>query len=176
MNVRVKRPERLHRLRNAIHGKLMSGQVYAKRPFPRIAVLNINGRAPNRSNLLAEAGAVGSTVKCQDANCRREHRARDQERAVSNDLISLRLAAEALYCFPMIEWSACPEVEQNLRKVSGAWIFRGSRVPVTALFENLEAGASIDDFLSWFPGVTKAQVEAVLEYTISSLESERLAA
>ena len=76
----------------------------------------------------------------------------------------------------MIEWSACPEVEQNPRKVSGAWIFRGSRVPVTALFENLEAGASIDDFLSWFPGVRKAQVEAVLEYTISSLESERLAA
>ena len=81
-----------------------------------------------------------------------------------------------MYCLRMIEWSTCPDVEQNPRKVSGAWIFRGSRVPVTALFENLEAGASIDDFLSWFPGVTKAQVEAVLEYTISSLESERLAA
>jgi uncharacterized protein (DUF433 family) len=76
----------------------------------------------------------------------------------------------------MMEWSTCPEVEQNPRKVSGAWIFRGSRVPVTALFENLEAGASVDDFLSWFPGVTKDQVEAVLEYTISSLESDRLAA
>lgn len=76
----------------------------------------------------------------------------------------------------MIKWSACPEVEQHPRKVSGAWVFRGSRVPVTALFENIEAGASIDDFLCWFPGVTKAQVEAVLEYAISSLESERLAA
>ena len=76
----------------------------------------------------------------------------------------------------MMEWSTCLEVEQNERKVSGAWIFRGTRVPVTALFENLEAGASIDDFLSWFPGVTKEQVEAVLEHTIETLEVERLAA
>ncbi len=84
--------------------------------------------------------------------------------------------AEALYCYPMMEWSTCPEVEQNARKVSGVWIFRGTRVPVTALFENLEAGASIDDFLSWFPGVTKEQVEAVLEHTIRTLDVERLAA
>jgi uncharacterized protein (DUF433 family) len=76
----------------------------------------------------------------------------------------------------MIDWSQCPEVEQDPKKVSGAWIFRNTRVPVTALFENLEAGASVNDFLSWFPGVTKEQVEAVLEYTISSLETERLAA
>ena len=68
----------------------------------------------------------------------------------------------------MMEWSTCPEVEQNPRKVSGAWIFRGTRVPVAALFENLEAGASIEDFLSWFPGVTKKQVEAVLEHTIQT--------
>ena len=64
----------------------------------------------------------------------------------------------------MMEWSTCPEVEQNPRKVNGAWIFRGTRVPVAALFENLEAGASIDDFLSWFPGVTKDQVEAVRDF------------
>lgn len=84
--------------------------------------------------------------------------------------------AEALYCNPVMEWSTCSEVEQNPRKVSGALIFRGTRVPVTALFENLEAGASVDDFLSWFPGVTKEQVEAVLEHTIQTLEVERLAA
>jgi uncharacterized protein (DUF433 family) len=76
----------------------------------------------------------------------------------------------------MIEWSTCPEVEQNPRKVSGAWVFRGTRVPVTALFENLEAGASVDDFLSWFQGVTREQVEAVLEYTIHTLEADRVAA
>jgi uncharacterized protein (DUF433 family) len=47
---------------------------------------------------------------------------------------------------------------------------------VTALFENLEGGASIDDFLSWFPGVTREQVVAVLEYAIKSLKEDRLAA
>ena len=88
----------------------------------------------------------------------------------------LRRAADPLYCYLMMEWSTCAEVEQNARKVSGAWIFRGTRVPVTALFENLEAGASIDDFLLWFPGVTKEQVEAVLEHKIQSLGVERLAA
>jgi len=76
----------------------------------------------------------------------------------------------------MIEWSTCPVVEQNPRKVSGAWVFRGTRVPVTALFENLEAGASVDDFLSWFEGVTREQVESVLEHTIHTLESDRVAA
>jgi uncharacterized protein (DUF433 family) len=76
----------------------------------------------------------------------------------------------------MMDWSSCPAVEQNPEKVSGAWVFRGTRVPVLALFENLEAGASIDDFLLWFPGVTKAQVEAVLDYTIQSLRTDQQAA
>ena len=51
-----------------------------------------------------------------------------------------------------------------------------TRVPVTALFENLEAGASVEDFLEWFPGLTRAQVEEVLEHTIHTLEAERVAA
>jgi uncharacterized protein (DUF433 family) len=76
----------------------------------------------------------------------------------------------------MMDWSACPAVERDPEKVSGAWVFRGTRVPVVALFENLEGGASIDDFLSWFPGVTRGQVEAVLEYTIESLRPGRQAA
>ena len=76
----------------------------------------------------------------------------------------------------MIEWSECTAVEQNPRKVGGAWVFRGTRVPVTALFENLESGASIDEFLSRFPGVNRDQVEAVLPHTIQTLEEERLAA
>ena len=59
-------------------------------------------------------------------------------------------------------WSECPEVERKPEKVSGAWVFRGTRVPVKALFENLEDGACIDDFLKWFPGVGRGQVEAVL--------------
>src|SRR6476659_10499257 len=47
----------------------------------------------------------------------------------------------------MLDWGTCKEVERVEGKVSGAWVFRGSRVPVRALFENLESGASIDDFL-----------------------------
>ena len=62
------------------------------------------------------------------------------------------------------KWDNCPEVERQADKVSGAWVFKGTRVPVHALFENLEGGASVDDFLEWFPGVTRRQVEAVLEY------------
>ena len=76
----------------------------------------------------------------------------------------------------MLDWSTCPAVERDPEKVSGSWVFRGTRVPVVALFENLEGGASIEDFLSWFPGVTRAQVEAVLDYTIQSLQTGRRAA
>ena len=76
----------------------------------------------------------------------------------------------------MLDWSSCPAVERDPEKVSGSWVFRGTRIPVVALFENLEGGASIEDFLSWFPGVTRAQVEAVLEYTIRSLQTGRQAA
>ena len=76
----------------------------------------------------------------------------------------------------MMDWSLCPAVERAREKVSGAWVFRGTRIPVTALFENLEDGASVDDFVSWFPGVTKEQVTTVLEYTADSLKDDRLAA
>ena len=71
--------------------------------------------------------------------------------------------------FSMLDWDACKEVERIEGKVSGAWVFRGSRVPVRALFENLESGASIDDFLKWFPGVTLEQVVAVLAHAEQSL-------
>jgi uncharacterized protein (DUF433 family) len=70
----------------------------------------------------------------------------------------------------MIDWSQCTAVERIPGKVSGAWLFRGSRVPVKALFENLEAGATVDEFLEWFEGVSRDQVEAVLEHAHRSLE------
>ena len=54
-------------------------------------------------------------------------------------------------------------------KVSGAWLFKETRVPVAALFENLESGARVEEFMEWFPGVTREQVEAVLEHTERSL-------
>ena len=69
----------------------------------------------------------------------------------------------------MLDWSACHAVERDPDKVGGAWVFKGTRVPVTALFENLEDGASVDQFLEWFPGVTRSHVEAVLEHALRSL-------
>jgi uncharacterized protein (DUF433 family) len=69
-----------------------------------------------------------------------------------------------------MDWTECPEVERSPAKVSGAWVFRGTRVPVKALFENLEDGATDAQFLEWFPGVTRTHVESVLEFTDSSLD------
>jgi uncharacterized protein (DUF433 family) len=76
----------------------------------------------------------------------------------------------------MMDWSSCLAVERDSEKVSGAWVFRGTRLPVVALFENLEGGATVSDFLSWFPGVTREQVDAVLEHAIRSLQTGRQAA
>ena len=65
----------------------------------------------------------------------------------------------------MISSDRCWAVERDPEKVSGAWVFANTRVPVRALFENLEDGATVDQFVEWFPGVTRQQVEAVLEFT-----------
>lgn len=59
--------------------------------------------------------------------------------------------------------------ERDPNKVSGAWVFRGTRVPVTAFFENLKDGATVDEFLEWFPGVTRVQVEELLDYGLMTL-------
>lgn len=76
-------------------------------------------------------------------------------------------------CELMLDWKDCLEVERSPDKVSGAWVFRGTRVPVRALFDNLEAGAKVDDFLAWFEGVTRAQVDAVLEHASASLSTAK---
>ena len=69
----------------------------------------------------------------------------------------------------MLDWSKCAAVERVPGKVSGAWLFKGTRVPVAALFENLESGATVDDFLEWFQGATRDQIEAVLKHAEQSL-------
>jgi uncharacterized protein (DUF433 family) len=69
----------------------------------------------------------------------------------------------------MLDWSQCSAVERVAGKVSGEWLFKGTRVPVRALFENLEDGARVDDFLEWFPAVTREQVELVLRHAERSL-------
>lgn len=64
----------------------------------------------------------------------------------------------------VLDWNRCDAVERTPEKVSGAWVFRGTRIPVTTLFENLEDGATVADFLNWFPGVTREQVVSVSEF------------
>jgi len=69
----------------------------------------------------------------------------------------------------MIDWSECGAVERTPDTLSGAWRFRNTRVPVRALFENLESGATIDQFVEWFPGVARDQALAVLAFAEKSL-------
>ena len=69
----------------------------------------------------------------------------------------------------MLDWSQCSAVERSADKMSGAWVFRGTRVPVKSLFENVEDGSTVDDFLEWFPGVGREQVVAVLAFAELSL-------
>jgi uncharacterized protein (DUF433 family) len=68
----------------------------------------------------------------------------------------------------MMDWSTCAAVERDPERVSGAWIFRGTRVPIAALFENLEDGVSVDEFVRLFPGVTLGQARTVLEHAARS--------
>jgi uncharacterized protein (DUF433 family) len=68
----------------------------------------------------------------------------------------------------MIDWSSCESVEHQADIVSNAWVFRGTRVPVAALFENLEDGATVTQFVEWFPGVSSNQVRSVLEHAAHS--------
>jgi uncharacterized protein (DUF433 family) len=68
----------------------------------------------------------------------------------------------------MIDWSTCQAVECEPERMSKVWVFRGSRVPISTLFENLEDGASVTDFVEWFQGVTLEQVQAVLHHAARS--------
>lgn len=70
----------------------------------------------------------------------------------------------------MLDWSQCPAVESVPGKVGGAWVLRGTRMPVATIFENLEAGASIDDILQWFDGLNREQVKAVIDFAARSLD------
>lgn len=66
-------------------------------------------------------------------------------------------------------------IERNPGIVSGQWVFRGTRVPLIALFENLRDGATIDQFLEWFPGVKREQVVAILEHEMAALSDLKAA-
>jgi uncharacterized protein (DUF433 family) len=65
-------------------------------------------------------------------------------------------------------WAGCAAVERDPQRVSGAWVFQGTRIPVAALFENLEDGVSLAEFVELFPGVTEKQARLVLEHVARS--------
>ena len=69
-----------------------------------------------------------------------------------------------------LDWAQCPVVERIPGKVSGAWVLKGTRMPVSAIFENLEAGANVDDIMTWFEGLEREQVNAVIEFAARSLD------
>ena len=68
-----------------------------------------------------------------------------------------------------LDWSQCPDVESVPGRLSGAWVFRDTRMPVSAVFENLEAGATIEDIIEQFD-ITREQINAVLEFAARSLD------
>ena len=68
-----------------------------------------------------------------------------------------------------LDWSQCPAVESIPGKVSGAWVFKGTRTPVALVFENLEHGMTIDELIEQFP-VTREQIRTVLVFAAQSLE------
>ena len=70
-----------------------------------------------------------------------------------------------------LDWSRCAAVESVPGKVSGAWVFRGTRIPAAAVFENLEDGLTIDQIVQMFDGLTREQVRAVLDFAAHSLET-----
>jgi uncharacterized protein (DUF433 family) len=70
-----------------------------------------------------------------------------------------------------LNWSECPAVERVPGKVSGAWVFRRTRIPVATVFDNLEDGATIDQIVKMFDGLTLSQVKSVLEFAAESLRT-----
>ena len=71
-----------------------------------------------------------------------------------------------------LDWSQCDAVESVPGRVSGAWVLKGTRMPVALVFENLESGASIDNIMEWHDGLDREQIKAVIEFAARSLDKE----
>ena len=71
----------------------------------------------------------------------------------------------------MTDGSKCPAVESVPGRVSGAWVFTGTRLPVSSLFETLESGAPVEEYLEWFEGAEEWRVRAVLQHVADSLKA-----
>ena len=97
-----------------------------------------------------------------------------EEHALSQDAGSQKLE-DALTGYETskmaaLDWSQCAAVERVPGKVSGAWVLRGTRMPVATIFENLEAGANLDDILEWYDGLEREQVKNVIDFAVRSLD------
>jgi uncharacterized protein (DUF433 family) len=80
------------------------------------------------------------------------------------------MLGEGALVMASLDWSQCPAVESIPGKRSGAWVFRDTRTPVSVVFDNLEAGATVRELMDWFH-VSREQVSAVLEFAARSLDS-----
>ena len=70
-----------------------------------------------------------------------------------------------------MDWSNCEAVDRDPERLGGAWCFKDTRMPVISLFEHLDDGCTVDEFLEWFPGVvTREQIHAVLAFAMDSLK------
>ena len=72
----------------------------------------------------------------------------------------------------MTDWTTCTAVERNPGKISGVWAFTGTRIPLYALYENLAGGATLTEFVEWFPDVSERQVLAVLKHEAAQLRTD----
>jgi uncharacterized protein (DUF433 family) len=70
----------------------------------------------------------------------------------------------------ILDWSQCPAVESVPGRLGGAWVFRDTRMPASAVFDNLEAGAGIDEIIEQFD-ITRDEINAVLEFVARSLDA-----
>jgi len=77
---------------------------------------------------------------------------------------------EPTYSGYMADWSQCPVVESDPERVHGAWVFRDTRLPISIVFECLAKGASIDDIIDWYGGVTRDQIEQVINFVADCLQ------
>jgi uncharacterized protein (DUF433 family) len=90
--------------------------------------------------------------------------------SLSSGTLCTRLQSGQKASMATLDWSQCPAVESVPGKLGGAWVLKGTRMPVAAIFENLEAGANLDDIMNWFDGLDREQVKAVIEFAARSLD------
>jgi uncharacterized protein (DUF433 family) len=69
-----------------------------------------------------------------------------------------------------LDWTLCGAVDRVPGKLGGTWCFHGARLPIAALFEHLDQGSTIDEFLEWFLSVSQEQVHDVLAFAKKGLE------